>query len=36
MRKIVNINESWGVLKDAKEIPVHFPTEWEEINHPHT
>ena len=36
MRKLVNINSSWGFLKDTKEIPATFPSDWENINLPHT
>lgn len=36
MRQIVNINNTWSFLKDAKEIPTVFLNTWEVVNLPHT
>ena len=36
MRSVVNINENWAFLKDAKEVPVALPTDWEMVNVPHS
>ena len=36
MRKVMNINAGWSFLKDAKEVPMSFPTDWEVVNVPHT
>ena len=36
MRACININSGWSFLKDTKEIPTCFPTDWEVVNVPHT
>ena len=36
MRQLININEGWSFLKDAKEIPATLPADWEVVNVPHT
>ena len=36
MRSILNINQNWGFLKDAKEVPSTLPADWEVVNVPHS
>ena len=36
MRSILNINQNWAFLKDAKEVPATLPTDWEVVNVPHS
>ena len=36
MRNVLNINQNWAFLKDAKEIPASLPGDWEIVNVPHT
>ena len=36
MRQIVNVNQAWSFLKDAKDIPAALPSDWEVINIPHS
>ncbi|MGN1157957.1 MAG: glycoside hydrolase family 2 TIM barrel-domain containing protein [Agathobacter sp.] len=36
MRNVLNINQNWAFLKDAKEIPASLPRDWEIVNVPHT
>ena len=36
MRNIKIINENWLFSKEAKEVPVALPTDWEQKNLPYT
>ena len=36
MRSILNINQNWAFLKDAKEVPATLPADWEVVNVPHS
>ncbi len=36
MRAIINWNENWVFSKEAKNVPTGIPTEWEQVNLPHT
>ena len=36
MRKLININQGWLFTKDSSVLPVSLPTNWEEVNVPHS
>jgi len=36
MRTINNINQTWYFQKDCCKVPTTIPTEWEQVNLPHT
>ena len=36
MRRVKAINEQWYFSKEAKEVPASLPTDWEQLNLPHT
>ena len=36
LRQIVNVNQAWSFLKDAKDIPAALPSDWEVVNIPHS
>ena len=36
MRNIININSNWSFGKNVAELPALMPTDWEEINLPHS
>ncbi len=36
MRKIININSEWVFAKGIEQIPAQLPTDWENVNLPHS
>ena len=36
MRQIYNFNRKWAFTKQANEVPVSLPVNWDWVNLPHT